>query len=92
VVQKAHQAIGPGCIWNRLSHQSALGLRGELVNYGPFSLWVIHTEGLCPSSGDINRLMMKGLTKLTDIYCDKTVMGLPPIMSAVFLIAHVGKM
>jgi hypothetical protein len=21
-------------------------------------LWVIHKEGLCPSSGDINRLMM----------------------------------
>jgi hypothetical protein len=25
---------------------------------GPFSLWVIHKEGLCPSSGDINRMMM----------------------------------
>jgi hypothetical protein len=25
---------------------------------GPFSLRVIHKEGLCPSSGDINRLMM----------------------------------
>jgi hypothetical protein len=23
-----------------------------------FSLWIIHKEGLCPSSGDINRLMM----------------------------------
>jgi hypothetical protein len=21
-------------------------------------LWVIHKEGMCPSSGDINRLMM----------------------------------
>jgi hypothetical protein len=29
-----------------------------VVSYGPFSLWVIHKEGLCPSSGDINRLMM----------------------------------
>jgi hypothetical protein len=28
---------------------------------GPFSLCVIHKEGLCPTSGDINRLMM--------IYC-----------------------
>jgi hypothetical protein len=28
------------------------------VGYGPFSLWVIHKESLCPSSGDINRLMM----------------------------------
>jgi hypothetical protein len=28
------------------------------VGYGPFSLCVIHKEGLFPSSGDINRLMM----------------------------------
>jgi hypothetical protein len=31
--------------------------KGE--SYGPFSLCVIWQEGLCPSSGDINRLMMK---------------------------------
>jgi hypothetical protein len=30
----------------------------RVVGYGPFSLYVIHKEGLCPSSGDINRLMM----------------------------------
>jgi hypothetical protein len=30
----------------------------RVVGYGPFSLCVIHKEGLCPSSGDINRLMM----------------------------------
>jgi hypothetical protein len=30
----------------------------RLVGNGPFSLCVIHKEGLCPSSGDINRLMM----------------------------------
>jgi hypothetical protein len=29
-----------------------------MVGFGPFSLNVIHKEGLCPSSGDINRLMM----------------------------------
>jgi hypothetical protein len=29
-----------------------------VVGYGPFFLWVIHKEGLCPSSGDINTLMM----------------------------------
>jgi hypothetical protein len=29
------------------------------VGYGPFSLCVIHKEGLYPSSRDINRLMMK---------------------------------
>jgi hypothetical protein len=30
----------------------------RVVGYGPFSLYVIHKEGLSPSSGDINRLMM----------------------------------
>jgi hypothetical protein len=30
----------------------------RVVGYGPFSLCVIHKEGLCPSSGDINRLVM----------------------------------
>jgi hypothetical protein len=30
----------------------------RMVGNGPFSLCVIHKEGLCPSSGDINRLMM----------------------------------
>jgi hypothetical protein len=29
-----------------------------VVGYGPFSLCVIHKEGLRSSSGDINRLMM----------------------------------
>jgi pleckstrin homology domain-containing family H len=29
-----------------------------VVGYGPFSLWVIHKEGLCPGSRDNNRLMM----------------------------------
>jgi hypothetical protein len=29
-----------------------------VVGYGPFSLCVILKEGLCPSSGDIDRLMM----------------------------------
>jgi hypothetical protein len=28
------------------------------VGYGPSSLCLIHKEGLCPSSGDINRLML----------------------------------
>jgi hypothetical protein len=32
-----------------------------LVGYGPFFLYVIYKEGLCPSSGDINRLMMNGV-------------------------------
>jgi hypothetical protein len=38
-----------------VTYQSALGLCGR---YGPFSLCVIHKEGLCPSSEDIYKLMM----------------------------------
>jgi hypothetical protein len=30
----------------------------SMVDYGPISLCVIHKEGLCPSSGDMNGLMM----------------------------------
>jgi hypothetical protein len=30
----------------------------RVVGYGLFSLCVLNKEGLCPSSGDINRLMM----------------------------------
>jgi hypothetical protein len=30
----------------------------RVVGYGLFSLCVIHKKGLCPSSGDIHRLMM----------------------------------
>jgi hypothetical protein len=30
----------------------------RVVGYGPFSLCVIHKEGLCPSCGDIKRLMV----------------------------------
>jgi hypothetical protein len=33
--------------------------------YGPFFLCVIHKEGLCPISGDINRLMMMMILLLT---------------------------
>jgi hypothetical protein len=30
----------------------------DVVGYGPFSLSVIHKEGFCPRSGDINGLMI----------------------------------
>jgi hypothetical protein len=30
----------------------------RVVGYGPFSICVIYEEELCPSSGDINRLIM----------------------------------
>jgi hypothetical protein len=32
--------------------------RAHVVDYGTFSLWIIHKEGLCPSCGDINKLMV----------------------------------
>jgi hypothetical protein len=47
--------------WSRLHSQSLAPTNPHwacVVSYGPFSLCVIHKEGLCPSSGDINRLMM----------------------------------
>jgi hypothetical protein len=39
-----------------------------VVGYGPFSLCVIHKKGLCPSSGDINRLMMMLNVKQTTYF------------------------
>jgi hypothetical protein len=39
----------------------------RVVGYGPFSLWVIQKESLCPSSGGINRLMM--IIDLGVFYC-----------------------
>jgi hypothetical protein len=47
--------------WSRL-HLQWLALTNphwaRVVGYGPLSLCVTHKEGLCPSSGGINRLMM----------------------------------
>jgi hypothetical protein len=39
-----------------------------VVGYGPFSLCVIHKEGLCPSRGDINRLVMVVTIVLLGLY------------------------
>jgi hypothetical protein len=48
--------------WSRL-HLQWLALTNphwaHVVGYDPFSLYVIHKDGLCPRSGDVNRLMMK---------------------------------
>jgi hypothetical protein len=47
--------------WSRLHLQSLAHTNPHwprVVGYGPFSLYVIQKEGLCPSSWDINRLMM----------------------------------
>jgi hypothetical protein len=45
----------------------------RVVGYGMFSLYVIHKEGLCPSSGDINRLMM--MIEWLDDFCMKKFNG-----------------
>jgi hypothetical protein len=45
--------------WPRLHLQSLAPTNphwAHVVGYGPFFLCVFHKEGLCPSSGDINRL------------------------------------
>jgi hypothetical protein len=47
--------------WSRLHLQSLAPTNphwARVVGYSPFSLCIIHKEGLCPSSGDINRVMM----------------------------------
>jgi hypothetical protein len=36
-----------------------------VVGYGPFSLSVIQKEGLCPSTGDLNRLIMMNDLSIT---------------------------
>jgi hypothetical protein len=36
----------------------------RIAGYGPFSLCVIHKEGLCPSSVDINRLMKMMMSRV----------------------------
>jgi hypothetical protein len=105
--------------WARLHLQSLAPTNphwARVVGYGPFSLWVIHKEGLCPSSGDINRLMMimsvifylsvpnvlgtvnstsdytlwtlrRSYFKVSEIDYNQTVLDLPPVTSAVFIIA-----
>jgi hypothetical protein len=42
------------------THQLALA---RVVGNGPFSLCIIHKEGLCLRSGDVNRLMMMMMMK-----------------------------
>jgi hypothetical protein len=44
----------------------------RVVSYGPFSLCVIHKEGLCPSNEDINGLMVTLLfQQISDMLCIK---------------------
>jgi hypothetical protein len=52
--------------WSRLHLQSLAPTNphwARVVCCVPFSLCVIHKEGLCHSCGDINRLMMMMMTK-----------------------------
>jgi hypothetical protein len=55
---------GTSIDWSRLHLQSLAPTNphwARVEGYGPFSLWVIHKEGLYPSSGDSNRLMSIGV-------------------------------
>jgi hypothetical protein len=54
--------------WSRSHLQSLASTNphwARVVGYGPFSLCVIPKEDLCPSIGDINRLMMIMINILT---------------------------
>jgi hypothetical protein len=58
--------------WSRLHLQSLAPTNlhwARVVGYGPVSLCVIYKEGLCPSSGDINRLLII-IYKKGNIICD----------------------
>jgi hypothetical protein len=46
------------CIGGHVKPLVPAAFTAWVVSYSPFSLCVIHKESLCPSSGDINRLMM----------------------------------
>jgi hypothetical protein len=68
------------------SHQHALGPRG------PFSLCVIHKEeSICPSSGDINRLMMMMiflLKRRCRAPSDDTLKNIVIILNGIFLVCE----
>jgi hypothetical protein len=55
-------------LWSRLRNQRSR-VRILVVSRG-FSLCAIHKEGLCPSSRDINRLMMM-MMMMSRGYCDE---------------------
>jgi hypothetical protein len=55
----------------------------RVVSYGLVYLCVIHKEGLCPSSGDINRLMMmKKLFFCVYSTCDRKLLFLCVVPNA----------
>jgi hypothetical protein len=57
--------------WSRMYLQSLAPTNphwARVVGYGTFSLCVIHKEGLCSGSGDINRLMMVILVAFNGIH------------------------
>jgi hypothetical protein len=61
--------------WSRLHLQSLTPTSphwARVVGYGPFSFCVIHKEGLCPSSRDINRLIDDDFTKIKAQICIST--------------------
>jgi hypothetical protein len=58
-------SIGALSRWSRLHLQSLAPTNlhwVRVVGFGQYSLCVIHKEGLCASSGDIDRLIMMMMT------------------------------
>jgi hypothetical protein len=66
LLRASEGTLSPNGLTSRLHLQSLAPTNphwARVVDYGSFSLWVILKEGLCPSSGDINRLMMMMMMK-----------------------------
>jgi hypothetical protein len=59
----------------------------RVVGNGPFSLCVIHNEGLCPSSGGINRLMMMMMMLFEITYRDNFKLSYIILSHFIFIIS-----
>jgi hypothetical protein len=69
LLSQAPSCFGTLSRWSKLHLQSLTPINphwARVVGYGPFSLCVIGKEGLCTSSGDINRLMMMMMKELSE--------------------------
>jgi hypothetical protein len=61
-------------------------VQGNILTISPFSLCVIHKEGLCPSSGDIDRLIMMMIMNINNSITCQEAIGLSPVTLAISLL------
>jgi hypothetical protein len=57
-VTKNVLSLAPLCFGRHVKPLVPAAFAGRVVRYGPFPLCVIHKEGMCPSSENINRQML----------------------------------